>query len=385
MNPQELRKTGEPRRIGIDGRVLQDPKPSGISQYAYNIIKELSSIDRKNQYIIFYNSFREVENIVPTFGDNFQSRTYHFPNKILEWLWKVIPYPKIDRVLNVDVFFSPHFINIPLTKKVNKTVTIHDLSFIKNKNYFSWRKNLWHWQMSPKKMCKSFDKIVAVSDSTKHDLSRIYKIDEGKIKTIYNGARKIIDLFPDEDNELNFLKKLNIEKKKYILFLATLEPRKNITGLLDAFNLIKEKANLKLVIAGKKGWLFKNIFKKTENYDLEQKVVFTDFINEEEKHMLFKNCSLFVFPSFYEGFGIPVIEAANYKVPIITSSSSSIPEIIKDSAILINPHNINDLARAILEVTNKKQLQNLLIKKENGTNDYSWRESARKTLDYILS
>ena len=233
MSSQELRKTEGPRRIGIDGRVLQDPKPSGISQYAYNIIKEFSNIDKGNQYIIFYNSFRNIEGVVPVFGDNFQSKTYHFPNKILEWLWKIIPYPKIDKILNVDIFFSPHFINIPLTKKVSKTVTIHDLSFIKNKNYFSWRKNLWHWQMSPRRMCKSFDKIIAVSDSTKHDLSLIYKIDGMKIKTIYNGARKIFDLFPDEKKEVGFLKSLGVEKKKYILFLATLEPRKNITGLLE--------------------------------------------------------------------------------------------------------------------------------------------------------
>jgi len=383
-NQQTTKKT---LKIGIDGRVLQDPKPSGITQYALNIIKGIAALDQKNQYIIFYNSFRKIENTIPYFGSNFQNRIYHFPNKILEWLWKIFPYPKIDKKLKVDIFFSPHFINIPLSKKVKKIVTIHDLSFRKNKNFFSWRKNLWHWQMNPKKICKNFDKIITVSHHTKKDLINIYKIPSEKIKVIYNGAYKITtDFSCNPEKEKSFLAQLNLSKKNYIFCLATLEPRKNISSLIDAFYLIQNRIpEKKLVITGKKGWLYNIIFKKIKKYNLQGKVVFTGFLNEEKKHFLFKNCSVFVFPSFYEGFGIPIIEAVNYKIPIITSSVSSIPEIISDAAILINPHNVNDIARAILEVVNNERVKDILRQKEKNMKEYSWTTAAKQTSECILN
>ncbi|MDD5731531.1 MAG: glycosyltransferase family 1 protein [Patescibacteria group bacterium] len=380
-----MNKENKILRIGIDGRVLQDPKPSGIPQYAANVIKEILKLDQKNRYVLFYNSFRKIEQNLPKFEGNLEVRVYHWPNKFLEWFWKIIPYPKIDKVLRVDAFFSPHFINIPLSKEVKKAVTIHDLSFIKDKRYFSWRKNLWHWQMNPKVACKNFDKIIAVSEATKKDISNLYKINKNKVEVVYNGERKMIDFF-EEEKSTAILNKFKIAKKRYLLFLATLEPRKNVEGIIDAYAMINNQIpDLKLVIAGKKGWLFKNIFKKVKKYNLEQKIIFTDFVNEEEKYILFKNAHSFLFPSFCEGFGIPILEAKNHSVPIITSSTSSMPEIIKDAAILVNPHNINDLAQAILKISKSGLLRSILKDKASQIPQNSWRDCAIKTLDILLS
>jgi len=381
---KELNKK-TPLRIGIDGRVLQDLQPSGIPNYAKNIIAEILKIDNFNQYIIFYNSFREIEKEIPKFDGRVEEKIFHYPNKFLEWFWKVIPYPKIDRVLKLDIFFSPHFINIPLSEKVKKIITIHDLSFIKNKKYFSLKKNLWHWQMNPRKASQNFDKIIAVSESTKNDIIDFYQIKNEKIKVIYNGSKKIIDLVEPE-KEKKFLLDHKIEMKKYILFLATLEPRKNIEGILDAFAKISSaNPDYKLVIAGKKGWLFKNIFKKVLLYQLGEKIVFTDFIDEEQKHILFKNASAFIFPSFCEGFGIPLTEAINYKLPIITSSASSMPEIVKDLAILVNPHNIEDLAISISHILRNQNLRNVLKSKNPEGFPFDWKNSASQTLEFLLS
>jgi len=375
----------KPLRIGIDGRVLQDLQPSGIPNYAKNIITEILKIDKINRYIIFYNSFREIEKEIPKFDGNVEEKIFHYPNKFLEWFWKIIPYPKIDQVLKLDIFFSPHFINIPLSEKVKKIVTIHDLSFIKNKSYFSFQKNLWHWQMNPQNACRNFDKIIAVSESTKNDIIDFYKIKDEKIKVIYNGSKKIIG-FATSEKEKEFLSNYKIERKKYILFLATLEPRKNIEGILDAFAKIScGNPDYKLVIAGKKGWLFNNIFKKALSYQLDDKIVFTDFVDEEQKHILFKNAVLFIFPSFCEGFGIPLAEAINYKLPIITSNISSMPEIAKDSALLVNPHNIGDLAAAISNILRNQNLKNILESKSLKGFSLDWRSSAYQTLEFLLS
>jgi glycosyltransferase involved in cell wall biosynthesis len=387
MIPTKNNNLSNPRplRIGIDGRVLQDLQPSGIPNYAKNIITEMLKIDNINQYIIFYNSFRKIDNRIPRFNGNVEERFFHYPNKFLEWFWKIISYPKVDQLLKLDAFFSPHFINIPLSKKVNKIVTIHDLSFIKNKKYFSFKKNIWHWQMNPRGACKSFDKIVAVSESTKKDIVNFYNINEKKIKVIYNGSKKIIDLISPEIQR-EFLFNHKIEKGKYILFLATLEPRKNIEGILDAFAKINtNNPDYKLVIAGKKGWLFNNIFKKTLNYKINDRIVFTDFVDEEQKHILFKNASIFIFPSFCEGFGIPLVEAMNYRLPIITSNTSSMPEIVKDVAILINPHNTEDLSIAISNILKNQNLTNILKTKCLKSHSLNWKDSAYQTLEYILS
>lgn len=382
---ENTKKNNKALRIGIDGRVLQDTKPSGIPLYALNVIREMVKIDTSNQYVIFYNSFRRMENNIPRFEGNVEVKVFHWPNKFLEWFWKVVPYPKVDRLLEVDIFFSPHFINIPLNKKTRKVVTIHDLSFIKNKRYFSLRKNLWHWQMNPKTACRNFDQIIAVSQSTKSDIVGLYKIDEKKIRVIHNGERKIIDFY-DQEKIQGVLDKYKIQSQRYLLFVATLEPRKNIEGVIDAFALASsEIPEYRLVVAGKKGWLFKNIFAKVRKYGLEDRVVFTDFINEEEKHILFKEAHLFLFPSFCEGFGLPVIEAKNYSIPTITSSVSSMPEIIKDAAILVNPHNTNDLARAIVKLTKSHFLRSVFKSKMKGVPENSWRECALQTLDILLS
>jgi len=372
-------------RIGIDGRVLQEIKPSGIPHYALNIAREIIELDKQNEYIIFFNSFRKIEKEIPQIkGGNIEYKIYHFPNKLLEWLWKIVPYPKIDGLLDVDVFFSPHFIQIPLSKKVKKVVTIHDLSFLKNRKYFSWRKNFWHWQMNPKKICRHSEGIIAVSNSTKRDLVKIYNINKDKIKVIHNGQRDTVEDFSRED-ETETLKRMGLTNSSYLLFIATLEPRKNIDGIIEAYALIHNKyPSAKLVIAGKKGWLFESIFKKVKKNKLEKMVFFTGFVSEKEKEILLKNAAAFIFPSFCEGFGIPVIEAKRHRIPIITSSVSSLPEIIKDAAILVNPHNTHDIAQAIKIVLNNYNMRNILVSKSKKIDDFTWKDCAKETLDYLL-
>jgi len=354
-------------RIGIDGRVMQDKNPSGIPLYAINTIREILKLDHKNEYIIFFNSLRNLQANIPDLkADNLEIKFFRFPNKLIEWAWTIFPYPKIDKLLKTDIFFSPHFLKIPLSKEVRKIVTIHDLSFEKDKRYFSFRKNLWHWQMNPKKICQNVDKIVSVSESTKYDLQKIYHLDQSKIKVIHNGSFDITTDFLEEQKEYEILKKFGVSKSKYILSVATIEPRKNIDGLINSFAMIeKDFPEHKLLVAGKKGWLFENIIAKAKKYNLNNRIIFSDYVTEEEKTILIKNCSVFVLPSFYEGFGLPLLEASNQNKPVITSANSSIPEIVKDTGIIINPHFVSDITHSINEILGDDVLANYFRQKEN--------------------
>lgn len=381
-----MEKDKNPRlRIGIDGRVLQEKYPSGIPRYALKTIEGILNIDKKNQYVIFYNSFKNIKNNIPKIkGTNVEEKIYRFPNKVLEWLWILFPYPKIDKILKVDIFFSPHFVRIPLSKKVKKVITIHDLSFEKNKRYFSFKKNFWHWLMNPKSSCRKSDKIIAVSESTKNDIAKLYGISKEKITVIHNGSEKSLAGINAKE-EASLMEKYGLKKNCYFLMVSTIEPRKNIEGLIDSFITSKEFGNKKLVIAGKKGWLFKNIFIKVKSKKIDDKVLFTGFINDKDKETLLKNCSAFVLPSFYEGFGIPVIEAKRHSAPIITSSVSAIPEVIKDGAILVNPHIISDISRSISALGENDQLRRALVKKANLIKENSWEKTSSETLKYILN
>lgn len=366
-------------RIGIDGRVLQEKKLSGIGQYALNIIKEISKND-DYRFIIFYNSFRSRKSGLPDFGQNTEQKIFRLPNRILEWAWRFFRWPHIDRILKVEAFFSPHFISIPLSSKVKKILTIHDLSFERNKRFFPINRNLWHWQMHPRRASEKYDKIIAVSNNTKKDLIEKYQTSPEKIAVIHEGCHtKNLNI------DKTILNKWGIEEKQYILFLATLEPRKNIESIIEAYQMLPDK-KYPLVIAGKKGWLFQKIFQKIKEYQLEENIIFTDFVSEEEKKTLFAGSILFVFPSFYEGFGLPIVEAASYGVPIICSAVSSMPEIIKDAAILINPHDIAALSKSMQILLGDGKLREMMGQKSKKiAQNYNWEKAGEKTLRYIVS
>lgn len=376
----------KPLRIGIDCRVLQQTNYSGIPSYAYNIINGITSIDQENKYVLFFNFFKNIRNVLPDFDkrENVEYRIYRFPNNLFEASWRFLSFPKIDKLLGVDIFFSPHIHSIPLSKKTKKILTAHDLSFLKNKNYFNHKSNLWHWFMNPKKMCRSYDKIIAVSESTRNDLVNIYKVPRERVTVIHNGVASNTPKI-QEINEQDILKKFGVERGSYYLFISTLEPRKNIEGIIEAVKILGDRLDRKILFAGKKGWKYKEIFKKAASKDIKDKTSFIGFISEEEKSALLANSFGFIFPSYFEGFGIPIIEAVKNKLPIVTSFNSAIPEIIKSGGIMVNPHFVNEISSAIYGLEKSSALRSKIIEKSSEGSFSTWEESARKTLDCILN
>ena len=250
---------------------------------------------------------------------------------------------------------------LPISIKGTKTViTVHDLIPLKVpfttldiKNNFYY---LFKWA------CKSADMILSVSEQTKKDIIDIYKISEEKIKTTWQSVKKIKS-YTDGDLEFDekYLKSNKINKEKYVLFVGNIEPKKNIKSLITAMSFVNP--NIKLVIVGKKAWLWEDQLKNVKKYLDDERVVFMDFIDDDELSVLYRNASCLVFPSLYEGFGLPVLEAMQHNCPVICSGITSLPEVAGDAALYIDPYDYKDIRNKISAILHNPELRMDMIEK----------------------
>lgn len=386
-------------KIRLDARVLMDVNYSGISEYAANLLSALLKINKKNQYQLYYNSFISPEESLKKFtSENSVLIGTRYPNKLFNYLLqKLFAWPKLDKNLkgkgSVDLFFAPHLNFISLKKDTKFILTVHDVSFLRYPEFFSWRKNIWHKLLGIKKLIRRANQIVAVSENTKADLIELLGINPEKIEVIYSGNNySLKDKHEAEvknssvgENGLNYLKTNNI-RPGYFLYLGNIEPRKNISGLITAYNLWRSKQveaeSHQLVLAGKKGWRYRRIFRDWKKSPYKQDIKFLGYVNNQEKAWLFQKASAFVYPSFYEGFGFPPLEAMYFDLPVVSSNVSSLPELLGDSALLINPYNPEEIAEALEIITKDKVLRERLIKKGGErVAEFSWEKAAQKYLE----
>jgi len=376
--------------IGIDIRMLARGTRSGVEEYIINLLSNMLKLDDNIQFKLFYNGYKKV-NLEYDFLKlpNVELKEFKIPNRLLDFSFQYFGYPKVDKLLGgVDVFFSPHIFSSAVSNSCKIVTTFHDLSFTNHKEFYSSGKNYWHFSMNPKKRARKSDRIIAVSNSTKEDLMKIYKIDDEKIKVVYSGINPVSNIEPSEASISKIRNKYKLSEN-YILYLGTIEPRKNIIGIIRAFEELKKhniEKNYKLVIAGSKGWLCKDVFEVAKNSAVINDIFFTGFVDDEDKSILYKLAEIFIYPSFYEGFGFPPLEAMQNGTPTITSNFSSLPEAVGDAAIMVNPYNIDELARAMENLLNDDYLKNNLIQKGfQQTKKFSWQKCAGETLEILKS
>ncbi len=375
-------------KIGIDIRTLMDARYSGVSEYTFNLISEILKLDNKNDYRFFYNSFGDCLNIPKFSGENVKLVKYNYPNKVLNYLFfKFFNYPKIDQALEADLFFMPHINFIGLSSGAKSLLTIHDLSFLKYPEFFSRRKNFWHKMIDVKKLINRFDVIIAVSENTKRDIMELCEVDENKIKVIYAGVGEEYRQITNNDSEIRLIEvrnKYNLPDK-FILYLGTVEPRKNVDGIIRAYSKLRvdnrELRDYKLVIAGGRGWKSDDIYKEWERSEFKDDIKFLGYINSKDKVYLYNLASVFVYPSFYEGFGFPPLEAMACGAPVVTSYAASLPEVTGDAALMIDPYNINDIAQAMQEILTDENLRNKLVERGlEHAKKFSWGKTTREYL-----
>jgi len=236
---------------------------------------------------------------------------------------------------------------------------------------------------------KKSDKIIAVSQSTKNDILKFYpEVKEEKIHVIYHGFDS--ELFQKEISEEKIKKILNnykLKTKNYILYVGAIQPRKNLEVLIEDFNLLKKgNPEIKLVLAGGKAWMWENIFEKAEKSPYSKDIIITGTVPFEDITILYRNASLFVFPSLYEGFGIPVLEAFASGIPVICSRNSSLPEVGGEAVLYFDAEKPGDLTEKIKDVLENGDLRNDLINRESEqVKKFSWDKCAEETLNYIKS
>ncbi|MDD3190204.1 MAG: glycosyltransferase family 1 protein [Candidatus Pacebacteria bacterium] len=377
--------------IGIDIRMLAKGGKTGVEEYTCNLLENMLSLDKSICFKLFYNGFKKQGiDYNWTQLSNVEVVNLKVPNKALDASLRFFDFPKMEKLIGkIDKFFSPHIFLSSVGPESEKIVTFHDLSFEKYPEFYSKQKNFWHFSMDPKRQAQRADKIIAVSESTKQDLTECYGIDPQKISVIYSG------LNPEATKDISEKQKEEIKTKyrlpeNFILYLGTIEPRKNIKSLISAFDESKrsgflKNSDMKLIIAGSKGWLYKEILGMPEKLKSQKDIIFTGFVEEKDKSALYNLARLFVYPSFYEGFGFPPLEAMAQGTPVITSNISSIPEAVANAAITINPYNTDELLNAIESVLQDEKLSSELINLgKKRIEKFNWEKCGRETLDYII-
>ncbi len=370
-------------KIAIDARSTMNI--AGIGRLTFELIRHLGKIDNENEYYLFFH--RNYSKIDEILGSNFKKYIIPFKTGLLflKLFWHEILIPHHCNKLKVDVFHQPDFISAR-KGSYKKVVTIHDLST----NIFPKTKPLsvrLYYINYVAKTIKKADIIVADSMNTKKDIIKFYGIKENLIKVVYPGVMDYFNVIPDKDILDKTREKYKLPEE-FILFVGTIEPRKNLVRLLKAFSQVVSQGykDIYLVISGYKGWLTKQFFTMLDNLKISDKVLLLGYTDEENLPALYNLAKIFVFPSIYEGFGIPPLEAMACGTPVIASNSSSIPEVVGDAAILVDPYNEKILANSILNLLKDTNLQKDLVDKGlKRARMFSWDKMAREMLQIYTS
>ena len=275
---------------------------------------------------------------------------------------------------DIDIFHTSSY-DLDKPKKAKYIVTVHDV-IIKAYPCGHNEKTIREIDEKLKKVLGEADILVADSHSTKKDLMRFYDVSESRISVIYPGVQ-LFEVTPVRGLTSNI---------PYILFVGTLEPRKNIDGLIKAFNWLKKEQGVdhKLYIAGMKGWMFEDIFKEYEKSEFKKDIIFKGYVSDRELSALYQNASLFVYPSFYEGFGLPIVEAFSHGVPVVTSKTSSCGEIAGDSALLVDPSNGKEIREAMAKLIADKDLREQMARRGiERARQFTWRDTANEFLKLV--
>jgi glycosyltransferase involved in cell wall biosynthesis len=364
-------------RIGINASKISDVH-TGVGRYTSNLCRSILKAGSKNDYY-FYAPGR-MGNTIPANieGTHLEKPAASIRNNTLRILWEQMVLPIYSKKDRLDLFhYTDHALSL-LFRKCPIIITVHDIAYLRLPNLLNTSRKIYKKNILQVSIKKA-DIIIADSYATKKDIIEYFGIREGKIRVIHLGVES---RFCPISNVEVFRLKNNIPSKM-ILNVGTLEPRKNVVSLIRAFKKLREKGveGYKLVIAGEKGWLYEEIFREVGHSDLNQEILLLGVVRDEDLPLLYNCADIFVYPSLYEGFGLPPLEAMACGIPVITSNTSSLPEVIGDAGIMVDPTDVNALCESMYILLKDKELWNRMRKMGlERSKLFSWEKTAEKIL-----
>jgi glycosyltransferase involved in cell wall biosynthesis/ubiquinone/menaquinone biosynthesis C-methylase UbiE len=354
---------------------------AGVGTYTRGLIDGLARVDAENEYLLYsYLDIPESTHMALPRQPNFSVRTVQVGEDHWKRRWCGAELPSKEALEEVDIIHSPFF-NAPKEHHGGLIVTIHDISFLLYPQFHT-EANRLHCFNGTLKAALYADRIIAISHHTKRDLMNYFAVSEDRIRVVYEAPRHFC--YPERSRDVlrTALERLGIYHN-FILCVGSLEPRKNLQALIEAYaTYVQHHAGREiLVFAGAKGWLNEDIIQLVSTLGLEERVKFLGYVQESDLRVLYSAAKLFVYPSLYEGFGLPPIEAMACGAPVITSNTSALPEVVGDAAIMIDPHNPEELCRAMQMVLSDDELR-LRMRRQSLARArlFSWERTAEETL-----
>ncbi|MBD3276680.1 MAG: glycosyltransferase [Candidatus Aegiribacteria sp.] len=360
-------------RIGIKISPLTVLR-AGIPNYILNLLQAFARLDDDNEYFLYTNRPLPFQLNLP---DRFRTVLVRFPSPALQ-MWYQIGLPLRIKKDDIDIFHDPVY-PLPFVLPVPGVITIHDLSNYTSPGSHKLRSVL-SGRFFPSHLRKARS-IIADSAYTASEIQRLFPWASGKVTVIHLGVSKRFRPVTSRER-LDSVREQYHLPDRFMLFLGTLEPRKNIAGLLDAFGRVSSEIPHSLVITGGRGWKFQSMLSRVESHSERERIHLTGFVSDEHLPAILSLAEFLVYPSFLEGFGFPILEAMACGTPVITSNTSSMPEIAGEAARFVDPRSVESISEGILDVANSKDLRSRMSASGlRRAEKFDWKKTAAATLE----
>ncbi len=371
-------------RIGINAQLYSSSasyRNAGISRYIRDLVNAIATYRDNHEIHIFLKGSESKEFPNDLYIHQGCESTN---NPLLRVCWEQTILPLLIKKLGLDIIHSPAYV-LPTVCPCKSVVTVHDLSFIRFAQYFPLFQR-YYLSYFTRMSVRKADAVIAVSEHSKQEVMKLLHVPENKVFVTHEGVNPIFMPVSAAD-KARVCERYGI-RENTVLFVGTLEPRKNILTLITAFDIVRKAFNQRcsLILVGGKGWFYKEFFEFIRQLGIDDSVRFLGYVPIKDLPAVYGAATVFVYPSLYEGFGLPPLEAMACGTPVITSNTSSLPEVVGDAGIMVDPHDVEALANAMLQVLGDSDLRREMSARGiERAKQFSWQETARRTLNVYES
>jgi len=362
--------------IGVDIRCLAERFRTGVGEYAYNLLRRLPSLASANQFRYFCNAAKPVH-MPEIFAPNVKVHQGRIPSKIFNTSVRLLHRPRLDVVCGADAIFLPSLQSVAVRSTTKLLVTMHDLSFERYPEFFSRKSRLWHRLVNPRWLCHRADAIVATSEHTKNEVVEYYGIPSERVAVTPLGVddsffRRAVN------SEIDRMRRQYGLPQRYILTVGNLEPRKNVASILAAYGQLQPDADLVVVGQAVRGG--EALYGQAQTLKNGNRVHFLGYVSANDRPIVYQAAAIFVYPSYYEGFGLPALEAMASGTPVIASNTTSLPEVVGNAGILVDPYDVSDLTEALAALLKDSNLcRRFADRGVARAKEFSWQRTAEMT------